>query len=684
MFGLFTKTMRRRLIFIFILISLIPVAIVSYYSIRISEAGIIKEEFKKLDAVKAIKQNQLEDFFKERVADVKILSKMKNMQLILKELMEKHQTAIHKKDIKGLHYDKDIVEEADDFLRIYRKEYGYTDILAFCSDGHFIYSSGNKKLINESVLGKKDSILGRCYKNTIKNKGITITDFGEDPFYDNKPVMYIATPMYNEKNKLEYVLAVQISAVVIDDIMNEQTGMGQTGETYLVGEDFTMRSNSRFRKEGEKSILRRRVNTLAAIEALREKNGRNIILDYRGEEVFSSYAPIHFDEIANVSVEMKNWAIIAEIDSNEALEPVFSLVNDILAITIITAIAIIIIGYFFASNISKPITRISLKAMKIADKDLTVSFDDEKKKRRDELGRLNDSFKKMVETLTDQNRKIVETASSLATSISEISATSTQLASSTTQTSTSITEITSTIEELKQISQTSFEKSEEVSKQAENVLSVAEEGINATNSSKDGIEKINKEMEYIAKTTVQLGERTQNISEIISSVGSLADQTNLLSVNASIEAAKAGEYGKGFAVVAKEVKNLAEQSKEATQQITGILTEIQNASSAAVLATERGSKAVKEGLNLSEVSKNAIDELSKSIQDSADSSMQISATSREQLTGIEQVVKAIENIKDSTQQNLSASQQLEAATKDIDDMAKELDAKASEVKLKKV
>ena len=99
-------------------------------------------------------------------------------------------------------------------------------------------------------------------------------------------------------------------------------------------------------------------------------------------------------------------------------------------------------------------------------------------------------------------------------------------------------------------------------------------------------------MTFIADSIVRLSEQSIAIGEIISSVGDLASQSNLLAVNASIEAAKAGEHGKGFAVVAQEVRSLAEQSKESTEQIRRILNDIQKAISSAVMATEQGGKTV--------------------------------------------------------------------------------------------
>jgi methyl-accepting chemotaxis protein len=371
---------------------------------------------------------------------------------------------------------------------------------------------------------------------------------------------------------------------------------------------------------------------------------------------------------------------MAENDIKTALE-IGSNLSWILIYGIIIAIIIGIVVSTLVSNIiKKPIVKLVDVTKKVTqDNDLTVPVDIRQK---DEIGNMANSFNEMLRTLREQAVEMSAGATQLATSINEISATTTQLAASTTETSTSVTQITTTVEEVRQTSQSSHEKAVEVSEKAESIVNTADAGIKATEDTITGINKINEEMEYIAQSTIKLGEQTQNIGEIINTVNGLADQSNLLSVNASIEAAKAGEYGKGFAVVAREVKNLADLSKEATKQISTILTDIQKASSAAVLATERGSNAVKKGLELSSVAGNAINELSINIKDSAEASIQIAAGSQQQVSGMDQLAATMENIKEALQQNVNGTQQLEAAAQSIDNLGNKLQSMASQFKTK--
>ena len=153
-------------------------------------------------------------------------------------------------------------------------------------------------------------------------------------------------------------------------------------------------------------------------------------------------------------------------------------------------------------------------------------------------------------------------------------------------------ETTTTAEEVKQAATVSTQKVRRVTEITQNAVQVSQNGESLVNETINGINNIREQMEYIAETIVKLSEHNQAVGEIIASVDDLAEQSNLLSVNASIEATKAGEQGKGFLVVAHEIKSLAEQSRQATKQVRTILNEIQKATTASVLATEKGSKSV--------------------------------------------------------------------------------------------
>ncbi|MBF0176218.1 MAG: methyl-accepting chemotaxis protein [Magnetococcales bacterium] len=345
------------------------------------------------------------------------------------------------------------------------------------------------------------------------------------------------------------------------------------------------------------------------------------------------------------------------------------------AVSILLALAI---GVFITRSITNPLVRLTLFANQLARYDLSPV--QERDVGNDEVGELFQAFLAMLETFRTQTQEIRETTSRLAIAINQISSTAAELATSSAETSSTITQVTATVEEVRHTAFLAEEKSGRMYQEAQKVSRVAQEGRRASADATEGIRTINEEMRFIAESIVRLSEQTQNIGEIIGAVNDLADQSNLLSVNASIEAAKAGDVGKGFAVVAQEVKSLAEQSREATGQIKGILNDIQKATSASVMAIERGGKAVEKGVTLAARAGEIIISMAATAAESSEAAAQISASSKQQLTGMEQLVSAINAIQQATSQNAEGARQLEGATRDLNAMSSALGAMIAKFK----
>ena len=307
------------------------------------------------------------------------------------------------------------------------------------------------------------------------------------------------------------------------------------------------------------------------------------------------------------------------------------------------------------------------KAGRIAGNDLTVSANPLSPK--DILG---NSFADMVRNLRRMNREVMDSVTVLASSAGEILASTTEVAASVTETATSVNETTTTVEEVKQTAQVSTQKAKQVSEAARKALQVSQMGERAVDETIEKMAGIRLQMESIAQRIVELSEQSQAIGEIIGAVNDLAEQSNLLAVNASIEAAKAGEHGKGFTVVAQEVKSLSEQSKQATAQVRSILNDIQKATSAAVLATEQGAKTVAEGVKQSAQSGEAIKTLAGSIAEAAQAATQIAASSQQQLIGMEQVISAMNSIRLASEQNVTGTKQAETAAQALNELGQKL------------
>ena len=260
--------------------------------------------------------------------------------------------------------------------------------------------------------------------------------------------------------------------------------------------------------------------------------------------------------------------------------------------------------------------------------------------------------KSITQPLTVAGGAAQEISIQIVAAIQEQSATSSE-------TATAVSQTTSTVDEIRRTSEMTVQKANVVVEVADRGAAVAKDGTRAIAHGIEAMLRIRNEVEGIARNILELSEKNLQIGNIVQSVNALAEQSNLLAVNASIEAAKAGEQGKGFAVVAGEVKALAEQSKEATAQIRTMLADIQKSSNATVMVTEQGTKRVEEGSRLIEELGKTIDAIARANNESADAARQITAAASQQMVGIEQITGAMRNIEQATRDNAAGIQQLE-------------------------
>jgi methyl-accepting chemotaxis protein len=243
----------------------------------------------------------------------------------------------------------------------------------------------------------------------------------------------------------------------------------------------------------------------------------------------------------------------------------------------------------------------------------------------------------------------------------ELLAVARQQAAAAGQQATAISEITTTVEELNEVAVQNVEKAEGIIAIAEQSEAISQDGQRDVVAAVDGMDKLRQQVELIAAKILDLTERTQQIGEIIATVNEIAEQSKLLALNASIEAAKAGEHGRGFAVVALEIRTLAEQSKQATRQVRSILGEIQKASHSAALVTEEGSKAAGEGSAKVRRIGERLGQLVYVITQTTRAARQITGAMKQQSIGLDQISHAMKQINLATQETKVTVEQAEAA-----------------------
>ena len=339
-------------------------------------------------------------------------------------------------------------------------------------------------------------------------------------------------------------------------------------------------------------------------------------------------------------------------------------------VTLTGFVLTLIIGFFVSRNIAGPLNKLTAVAERISAGDLSENVSAEV--RSDEVGMLARTFERMTQSLREQMRQLAEGANVLGASASEIVASSTQLAASAAESAAAVGETATTVQEVRQTVELASQKAKAVSDSVQQAAQFSQSGLRSTEEVVAGMTRIRRQMEAIAACMVRLSEQSQTIGQIVAAVEDLAAQSNLLAVNAAIEAAKAGEHGKGFGVVAQEVKRLAEQSRQATNQVRTILSDIQKATTAAVMATEQGGKAVEAGEKQTGAAGESIQALAGSLTEAAQVAIQIATTGQQQLAGMDQVATAMESIKQATNQNVASAKQLETAAGNLNNLGARL------------
>jgi methyl-accepting chemotaxis protein len=301
-----------------------------------------------------------------------------------------------------------------------------------------------------------------------------------------------------------------------------------------------------------------------------------------------------------------------------------------------------------------------------------VTLDGKERGADDPLIVLGHNLNDMTASLQKMIGQIREAANSLGSAAAEILAATTQQASGASEQAAAVSQTTTTVDEVKAITEQASMRVQEVASASQRTVETARAGQRAVQETIESMTMIRERVEGIAENILALSDQTQQIGEIIATVNEIAAQSNMLALNASVEAARAGEHGKGFAVVAMEVRNLAEQSRQATAQVKAILSEIQRATNSTVMATEEGTKGVERGVQLSSQAREAIEQLAAVINESAQIATQVVVGGRQQQTGIEQIATAMQNINQANIQNLASTRQAEKSAQSLNELARQL------------
>jgi methyl-accepting chemotaxis protein len=286
-----------------------------------------------------------------------------------------------------------------------------------------------------------------------------------------------------------------------------------------------------------------------------------------------------------------------------------------------------------------------------------------------DLAQLGKNLEVMGRALRTMTLRIHEAVNSLSSATAEILTTSQQQSSAATESASAVVETVATVDEVVQTAQQTSERARQVDADSQRSVEVATAGREAVTSTIESMGRARDEVASIGERILALSEQAQTVGQIITSVNELAEQSNLLALNAAIEAARAGEHGRGFAVVAQEIRGLADQSKRATTQVRGILGDIQKLTTAAVLATEQGNKAVGSAVDLVRVAGSRIEQLAVTIATTAVTAQQIVEAAQQQVIGIGQISQATHSIRQAATQTVEGTRQTERAARDLNELS---------------
>ncbi len=370
---------------------------------------------------------------------------------------------------------------------------------------------------------------------------------------------------------------------------------------------------------------------------------------------------LQLSDSSEVAVKMLDRQADSSIQSMIALQIVVGL---------ICAMAGLIVSSKIGRQLSDPLAACAEAARKVAEGDLRIVPLEIASS--DEIAVLQVAFNDMLASQRDVALQSRTVCDALTAAANAILSSAQEQAAGTKQQAAAVQEITTTVEEISLSGKQVAERSRQVAGTAEAVATSGVAGLQAVRDASVGMEAIREQTETVAENIITLSERTQAVGEIIATVNEIAEQSNLVALNAAIEAADARDQGRRFSVVANEIKNLADQAKEATSQVRGILEQTQKGINTSVMLTEEALKRVETGRERTTMSEHVIRQMSDNIQESVHAFQQIVGATNQQQIGLEQVTQALHEIRQASQQTATTTAHLEKASLDLNQLGQKL------------
>lgn len=295
--------------------------------------------------------------------------------------------------------------------------------------------------------------------------------------------------------------------------------------------------------------------------------------------------------------------------------------------------------------------------------------------------KIKDSINKLGESLESVIRDVTEAVQATASASTQISSSSEEMAAGAQEQSAQATEVAGAVEQMTTTIIQTTKNASTAAESAKNAGKIALEGGSVVNKTVEGMNRIAEVVNRAAVTVQELGKSSDQIGEIVQVIDDIADQTNLLALNAAIEAARAGEQGRGFAVVADEVRKLAERTTKATKEIAMMIKTIQKDTGEAVNSMQQGTEEVDKGKTLASQAGSSLKEIISATEDVLDVISQVASASEEQSAAAEQISKNIESISSVTHESAAGVQQIARASEDLNQLTENLQRLINQFKI---
>lgn len=530
-------------------------------------------------------------------------------------------------------------------IRNHLQSFGFYDVFLFNTDGDLIYSVFKETDFATNLLRGPyaQTSLGSVVSESLQASSpdvFAIRDFSSyEPSY-GAPASFVGSPIFLDGQRIGAAVF-QIPVEEINAVVLAAEGLGDAGLAYFVGNDLRMRSVARDDSLAD-ALMTGPIKTEAVRRSIEGETGSTIAEGILGEPALATFGPLN--------IRGMDWNIVVEVPMDQVLQPSRALAATMVLLAALLAVPVVIYGLFMARAVVQPVRRLTetMKGFAEGDADLTLRVDEA---RADELGELGLWFNRFVARIHDLVAEAVAATRSVEVAAVSIEAHLGQMSTGLEEQRAQTKAVVSRVSEFAASAGAVASRASDVRESAGVAGKKAEGGRTVVGRTVETIESIAEVVTKAATAVEALRSRAEEIGAVIDVINDVADQTNLLALNAAIEAARAGEHGRGFAVVADEVRKLAERTTRATEEVSVSIRSIQSQTSGAVDGMRNGKNRVEECIGCATEAGDALLAIVEGSRQVAELIREMAEATEKQTTAAEEMSLNLDSIATVTQRS---------------------------------